>query len=221
MIDTDTIKRHIHDLHSIVSIEDKDDAFIINCIVFNVKQTSKFSPFRKTIKKSLLKPEIRESIIDDILNSKLETEFDVESIIYTDDQMEKIKKLRSPPAELLKSLVKAKKEYTEKFKVGDRVYYKNNPGIITFKHSDKNELDPTKFSVKVKDTEFRYVCGLELVERKKQDLSDIEIDPNLNKLSTEKLLKMYRRQRGNRYIKRILEEREHIQREEQKTIIIK
>lgn len=118
-------------------------------------------------------------------------------------------------------LVKAKKEYTEKFKVGDRVYYKNNPGIITFKHSDKSELAPTKFSVQVKDTEFRYVCGLELVERKKQDLSDIEIDPNLNKLSTEKLLKMYRRQRGNRYIKRILEEREHVQREEQKTIIIK
>jgi len=40
--------------------------------------------------------------------------------------------------------------------------------------------------------EYRYVSGILLTENKKVDLSGIEIDKELNKLSTIKLLKMYK-----------------------------
>jgi hypothetical protein len=60
---------------------------------------------------------------------------------------------------------------------------------------------------------------------KKEDLSKIEVDKELNKLSTLKLLKMYKkslkrgRGLGNKKIKRILYDREDISNREIKKII--
>ena len=64
-----------------------------------------------------------------------------------------------------------------------------------------------------------------LRKRMIEDLSKIPIEKNLNKLSTERLLKMYKtgmkrnRGMGSERIKRILNDREHIKNGESKTII--
>ncbi len=77
-------------------------------------------------------------------------------------------------------------------------------------------------SVRVKETEFRRVYGHELLGRAQRDLSHIKVDKELDKLSTEKLLKMYRRRMklnkgvGDVTIQRILQDREHIQKGEKK-----
>lgn len=121
---------------------------------------------------------------------------------------------------------KIQKEYSGQFYVGQRVWYKNTPGIITFKHADNKDSEVTRWTVTVKDTEFRYVSGTSITNRKQRDLSNFPIDPELNKLSTEKLLKMYKKSQkrnkgeGNLKIKRILNDREHIGSKEKKIIVV-
>lgn len=174
-----------------------------------------------------LKVVMRDIKIQELLNSKESSEFDVESFIYNDDQREKLHTLRrqKPQLNCAIALLEIKKEYSNQFSVGDRVWYNNGAGFITFKHEDKHTNKSTRFSVKVKNVEYRYVHGTELVKRNIEDLSHIPIDKELNKLSTEKLLKIYKRKRdrnkgkGDIKIKRILQDREHIQKGENKIII--
>ena len=140
-----------------------------------------------------------------------------------------MEKLRNPKHSNVRSgwieLKKIKKEYSDSFKLGQKVWYKNAPGIITFKHSDKEDEDLSRWSVKCNDTEFRYIDGTKLLERTERDLSYVPIDPELNKLPTEKLLKIYKSRRkrnkgvGDLRIKRILKDREHIQKGEDKVVI--
>lgn len=110
-------------------------------------------------------------------------------------------------------------EYSENFKIGQKVFYNGQKGIISFKHEHKDGVCQ-RWSVKVKETEYRRVYGTELLARVQTDLSHIKVDKDLDKLSTEKLLKMYRRKmkvnrgRGDIRIKRILQDREHIQKGE-------
>ena len=65
-----------------------------------------------------------------------------------------------------------------------------------------------------------------MTNRKQDDLSYVPVDPELNKLSTVKLLKMYKRTqkrnkgKGDKTIKRILNEREHIGSKEKKVVIV-
>jgi hypothetical protein len=190
-----------------------------------------------------LTAELRESMIDLLLESEEETgldEFDVESHIYTEEQQKKLAELRSARerkdvlgtragqaelAEFNAALNEYKREYSLGFAVGDKVHYNGYHGTITFRHQD----DPGKealWSVRVGDTEYRYVSGALLTKRRVEDLSHIEKDAELDKLSTEKLLKMYKRKRdmnrgrGDKRIKRILNEREHIQTGPTKTVIL-
>lgn len=177
------------------------------------------------------KVELREARINSILKEKgsidIDT-FDVESIIYTEEQFKKLSDIRSGKknshtnfGEELKSI---KIDYSKSFKVGEPVYYNGHHGIITFKHQYTKETIQL-WSVKIGETEHRYVSGCVLRKRTIEDLSKIPIDEKLNKLSTERLLKMYKagmkrnRGMGSERIKRILNEREHIKKEESKTII--
>jgi hypothetical protein len=47
--------------------------------------------------------------------------------------------------------------------------------------------------IKTDNIEYRYIKGSKLLKRAFEDLSHIEVDKELNKISTDKLLKMYRK----------------------------
>jgi hypothetical protein len=192
-------------------------------LVKEKKKRKKISFFSQT-KVLDLSNLVRDSKLEELLNYTPNSDFDIEDYIYTEDERDKLHLLRNniqsnedPLWKILnKELLNVKKEYSESFHIGQKVWYNNEPGYITFKHLDKVDNNQTRWSVKVKDTEFRYVNGLELFPRKVEDLSHIEIDPDLNKLSTEKLLKIMKRKRKNNRgqadlkIKRILQDREHV-----------
>lgn len=164
-----------------------------------------------------LKEEIRDFKINEVLKSKRETDFDVEELIYTPEQLKRIKELRKDVDNRVNNwdyILSLKEEYSKTFQVGDKIYYKGQKGIITFKHEERGYIQ--RWTVKVNNNEHRYVYGTSLLKRVEPDLSHIPIDKELDKLSTEKLLKMHRRWlkvnkgRANLKIKRILNEREHI-----------
>lgn len=174
------------------------------------------------------KVDLRDSRIDFLLSNKkedLEETFDVEGIIYSEEQRKMLERLRQSDSETkstYKILEDTKIEYSKSFDVGDTVYYNNYHCIITFKH--QYEKGNQLWSVKTGDTEHRYVKGTLLRKRKVEDLSSIPIDKELDRLSTEKLLKMYKRSlfrnkgMGDKRIKRILNEREHVQKGETKIV---
>jgi len=133
--------------------------------------------------------------IEYLLNSEPEPEFDVEKLIYTPSQLERLKDLRvkaTPSVHGWAAVRKVKLEYSENFYIGQKIFYNGQKGIITFKHEHKDGVSQ-RWSVKVGNTEYRRVYGHELLSRVEMDLSHIKVDKELDKLSTEKLLKMYRR----------------------------
>jgi hypothetical protein len=227
-----SIKSQIPNCYEIADIK-KIDNQDYKIVFIHTEYSKDYKP-RFTIQTKILNLQVqmRDAKIEHILNSIQSDpipEFDVEDIIYSDEQKEILNKLRNNSPTTLNiwaQLNKAKKEYSDSFQIGDKVKYNGGVGFITFKHTSKNESDITKWSVKIGDTEFRYIEGTELIKRKVQDLSFIPIDPQLDKLSTEKLLKMYKRNRdknkgvGDLTIKRILQEREHIQKGPNKIKIV-
>lgn len=169
-----------------------------------------------------LRQDLREFKINELLNSDDEepkSELQLDESLYNDKQLEKIKKLRAESKNQKsknKTIKDCKIEWANQFKVGDPVYYKGHHAIITFKHQMKSDLQPQEWSVKTGNTEYRYVTGALLRPREIEDLSYVKIDKKLDKLSTERLLKMYKRSLkvnkgvGNKAIKRILIERENL-----------
>lgn len=190
----------------------------------------------------------RDMILSSILESKLKTGFNVEEYIYNDEQRLKIEKLRNDNKDLSSKKCsynfkrKLEKDYSDTFYVGQKVWFKRNKrsftepdslaGVITFKHQDKTEkewdskslknLDVeaiSQYSVKVNNVEYRYIYGTNLVNRIPEKIK-IPIDKELDKLSTEKLLKIFKYKRnknrgqGDLKIKAILNQREHIQKGE-------
>ncbi len=225
----EVLKKYIKGLHTIIKITETDSEYRVHYIYYNPAHWQKYDDTFTNLSKEQLKGDMRDFKLDDILSFGLNLEedtFDVESVIYTDEQRKKLEELRNNKAVTIhvRKLVESlRKDYTEQFKIGEPVFYKNTPGNITFKHEDKKD-SLTRWTVKIKDVEYRYVSGLEITPRKIEDLSHIEIDPDLNKLSTEKLLKMYKRSRvkgvGNPAIKRILNEREHVKLSDSKVVIV-
>ena len=222
------IKSALYGFHKLLSIEKFDE---LNHKVYYIKIDYYNNVPRFTVEHAFfdLKVELRESRINSILKEKGSIDidpFDVESIIYTEEQLKRLSDIRNEKIctnfhEELKSI---KIDYSKSFKVGEPVYYNGYHGIITFKHQYTKETIQL-WSVKIGETEHRYVKGSVLRKRMIEDLSKIPIDEKLNKLSTERLLKMYKagmklnRGNGDEKIKRILNEREHIKKGESKTII--
>jgi hypothetical protein len=222
------IKSALYGFHKLLSIEKFDE---LNHKVYYVKIDYYNNVPRFTIEHAFFdfKVELREARINSILKEKgsidIDT-FDVESIIYTEEQLKRLSDIRNEKIcpnfhEEFKSV---KIDYSMSFKVGEPVYYNGYHGIITFKHQYTKETIQL-WSVKIGETEHRYVKGSVLRKRMIEDLSKIPIDENLNKLTTERLLKMYKasmklnRGNGDEKIKRILNDREHIKKGESKTII--
>jgi hypothetical protein len=226
-------KKSIQNFDRLINIKFEDDKYSVKYVAIDYyeKEAPKFSILKET--RLNLKSELRhikiESLLETINDVDETSFFDVEDIIYNEEQRARIDKLRNPDSKSNSEydiLNQSKKKYSESFKLGDKIWYKGYPGFITFEHKNRCEDDLNRFSVKVKDTEVRYVKGTLLAKRVVRDLSFIEIDPTLNKLSTEKLLKMYKRNRdrnngvGDLKIKRILQEREHIQKTPNKIVIL-
>jgi hypothetical protein len=221
-------KKRIENFDKLIRF-DKDSVKYV-AIDYYEKIAPKFSIIYKKLD---LKSELRNIKIESLLESINDVDetsfFDVEDVIYNEEQRARLDKLRNPDSKSNSEydiLNQSKKKYSESFKLGDKIWYKGYPGFITFEHKNRCEDDLNRFSVKIKDEEVRYVKGTLLAKRVVRDLSFIEIDPILNKLSTEKLLKMYKRNRdrnngvGDLKIKRILQEREHIQKTPNKIVIL-
>lgn len=179
----------------------------------------------------------RDFVISDVLESLFKiNDFNVEEIIYTPEQRDRLEKLRKENKDISvnyhKEIERLKIDYSESFSVGQKVWYKGCAGIITFKHftkkekcwnwSDRQYMEVTgisRFSVKVKNIEYRYVYGTSLLDRVPEKIN-IDIDKELDKLSTERLLALYKAKRkrnrgqGDIKIKAILNQREHIQKGE-------
>lgn len=217
--------------HSIIDIRPTDNIDLYNIDYVAINYYKNEAPeFRyNTLPNVNLRLEVRDMKIEFLLKSEPEPEFDVESIIYTPGQRDRLRQLRkeaklitaSPTVHGWGAVKKVQMEYSENFEIGQKVFYQGQKGIISFKHEHKDGVSQ-RWSVRVKETEFRRVYGHELLGRAQRDLSHIKVDKELDKLSTEKLLKMYRRRMklnkgvGDVTIQRILQDREHIQKGEKK-----
>jgi hypothetical protein len=172
---------------------------------------------------------LRDMAISEILTVRKEkSQLQLDESFLTEEQIEKLDKLRGVQKSFFRNLEilnQCKIEWSNQFKVGDRVNFKGHYGIITYKHQMKSKNTPQEWTVRSNGFEYRYVSGTLLSLNKKEDLSKIEVDKELNKLSTIKLLKMYKkslkrgRGLGNKKIKRILYDREDISNREIKKII--
>lgn len=91
-------------------------------------------------------------------------------------------------------------------KVGDRVWYNNEPGIITYQHRGKD----LKFTVRVKDTFTKYVPYNMIRPREVIDYSHIQIPEEIKKLTTKQLLSTRIQGRLSDVVKAELQSREHI-----------
>jgi hypothetical protein len=221
------LKRRIPNLYRLISIVKSTNGHTITYISlkFRYDKSPVFSIDSKELDITL---EMRDNLISDLLNSKVENrELSLNEDLLTEQQIERIRSLRDNNNKSRRSsILESKIKWANQFKLGDPVFYKGEHGIISFKHQMKNSRSPQEWSVVCGKTEYRYVTGALLRPRNIEDLSFIPIDKELDKLDTERLLKMYKRSLkvnkgfGNKCIKRILYERENLNKVE-KTINIR
>ena len=213
----DLLKNRIPSLYKLISIEKSliTDKHIIRYVDLSYRD-DKSPSFSLKYQDLDLKVEMRDHLITKLLKEdSVENDLSFNDDLYTPEQREKLKSLRNKSISHRSKVLMAKIEWSNQFKVGDRVYYKGYHGIITFKHQMKS-VKPQEWSVVCGDTEYRYITGALLRPRNVEDLSYIPIDKELDKLDTERLLKMYKRSLkvnkglGSKKIKRILIERENL-----------
>lgn len=225
-----------------------DERFYIDYIYKN-SDNSNFTFFKSSIlsiKYTELKSLIRDISLETLLSeSKEDSESDnIEELIYTEEELEKLNKLRgnyTKESEIYnlmflgregvsphKIIFDLEHEWCKQFKVGDNVFYNNNPGVITFEH----QFDPKKdgnhkqlWTVSTKDGEFRYTSGLLLKKRivDNKYLDKVVVDPKYIKMDTKKLLVILKKERfRNRdifnQVKKVLNTREHVPTEKSKKI---
>jgi hypothetical protein len=243
----DLVRSRVSGFHKLLSLERHEGTHIAHYIKISMyNHEPSFLVDYIHIDHLDIKAEIRNSLIEDLLDNKgedLEETFDIESIIYSDEQQKRLEELRSgktttwrnimvPPGINFKEEIRqVKMEWANSFTVGEPVYYNGHHATITFKHQNEDK-GYQLWSVRVGDDEHRYVCGTKLSKRKVEKAKPLAQkdkrpeDKRLEKLSTERLLKMYKagmkrnRGIGNAAIKRILNEREHVKKGEGKTIIV-
>jgi hypothetical protein len=218
----DLLKKRIPSLYKLISIEKSliQDKHIISYIDLSYRR-DKSPAFSFKYQDLNLKVEMREHLISELLNSKEDNnDLSFNEDLYTPEQRERLKYLRNKKSSNRSNILMAKIEWSKQFNVGDLVYYKGEHGVISFKHDMKSDNIPQGWSVICGNTEYRYITGALLRLRNVEDLSYIPIDKELDKLDTERLLKMYKRSlkinkgNGNKKIKRILNERENLNRVE-------
>lgn len=87
------------------------------------------------------------------------------------------------------------KEYSNRLKVGDKITYKNMPGIIIYQHKG----DELKFTIKMGNKYLKYINANELVRKIKNDYSNIDIPNQIKELKTTDLLFLLKESRITGY----------------------
>jgi len=137
-----------------------------------------------------------ESLFDDDASDS------VENLIYSDEQREKLEKLRKNRE--YENNLRTEKQYLldkqNSFKKGDSVWFGKMPGKITFV-GGKNKEGVVKYTVKMQDdAEHRFVSGSDIEPRKVRPQIEIPKNPTdrkffleyvvrYKKMSTERLIK--------------------------------
>ena len=148
----DLVSMNVQDLHKILSIEKFDDnkhiAHFIKISMYNHEPS-----FLVDYTYLDIKADLRNAFIEDLLSSNRDDQeetFDVESLIYSDEQLKRLNELRSdevktwrdnmvPPGINFKEEIRqVKMEWANSFTVGETVYYEGHHATITFKHQSNN-----------------------------------------------------------------------------------
>jgi len=131
--------------------------------------------------------------------------FDIESEIYSDEQLNKLSKLRDDNKIKLPRCI-TMKDYYSTFKPGDKVYFNKEAGIITYCH-EPNKRGELQFTVKVRGEETtlinpferlytRYLSKgrqeLRLSKRSVTNYENVEVSEEVKSLSTKELLNYLR-----------------------------
>lgn len=176
----------------------------------------------------------REINIDSLLSEDVDV-FSIETQMYTDEQLDKLNEMRDKNA-IKNPNIKTKHDYYGSFKVGTKVTYKGESGVVTFLHEPKKDMQ-LRFTIKVRGEEMRYVnpflygsfgknSGIKLLKKRTNvDYSKVEIPKEIKSLSTEQLLKRLNNYRKNSYyspdssdniLKAELSTREHVPRKKER-----
>lgn len=123
----------------------------------------------------------RDTTIEDILKDEIQ--------IFSNEDNIKLKLLRiqshfDKNKTKIISRESAIKEYCNRLKVGDKITYKNMPGIITYRHKG----DELKFTIKMGNKYLKYINAYELVKRVKRDYSNVDTPLQIKELKTTDLL---------------------------------
>ena len=154
------IKSNIPELHKVLDIvPNKNKRYTVHYI--SISQWGNNAPkFYSSLKEMNLRIQMRDSLIEELLSciGEYKPEFDIEDVIYTEEQRSKLESLRNPVTKVdtWKELKKVKKEWSESFKLGQKVYYNNNHGLITFLHTQKEDDDFSRYTIKCNDIEYLY-----------------------------------------------------------------
>lgn len=220
----------INNLHSIFSILDGDFDGLNRVFYTYISYSNDGSPnFNSSYIDMDLRDINRDLLLSDVFewgndNNKLGSELELDRGLLKSSEVEHLLKLDLEDSRFIScssqvAITCLRQDWASKFSIGDRVKFRGKLGVITFKHTIKDG-GIQDWSVKVGGCEWRYVPGDKLVLTGKENLSYIDVSgleyKRLDKLSTERLLKMYRRSlkvsrgRGNKLIKRILYDRENL-----------
>ncbi len=141
--------------------------------------------------------ELQRNINIESLLEEDEEQFNIESKIYTSKQLKKLQELRDDKKVKMPDLI-TKHDYYGSIKVGDKIWYKGEAGVVTFLHKPKEDSH-FRFTVNVDGVETRYVNpfsyyrdvnAINLIKKRKPiDYSDVEIPKQVKEMSTKELLK--------------------------------
>jgi hypothetical protein len=152
--------------------------------------------------------EIQREINIQSLLEEDEEAFNLEAKRYTPDQLKKLQELRDENKIKVPGVI-TKHDYYGSIKLGDKVWYKGEAGVVTFLHEPKKD-GHLRFTVNVNGVETRYVNpfdfyhrgdkGLKLIsKRKPKDYSNVEVPKKIKDKSTKELLSILSGMRMNSY----------------------
>lgn len=153
------------------------------------------------IQGSELKKVQRDLNIDSLLDES--EPFDLESTLYSAEQLEKLNRLRDENKIKLPKII-TKSEYYASFKNGDKVYFNNESGVITYCHKPNKEghlqftvnahgketklVNPFKQTFQPFSSFYNDEKKLYLSKRKMDNYDCVEVPTHVSKLSTKELL---------------------------------
>lgn len=193
---------YIYDLENANNKELVINATLQNFIEDSCKEgfhKKEFKDFRIT--DSELKKIQRKYNIDSLLEDS--DEFDFESQLYTDEQLKKLKELRGDNNIKLPNLI-TMHDYYSSFKPGEKVYFNNEPGIVTYCHKPNSDGE-LQFTIKVRHKETKLVnpfkttftygypkMSLYVSKRSITNYEGVEVPEKVKSLSTKELLNYLR-----------------------------